>query len=123
GWSLGLPWAVPADMPDPTAASMASGVVHALFALVAVLSVVALATGRPAGTRLGATAVAAWFATAATFAWGLWGLVNVLSASFLINASAGAVALNFQVLGQTFAGLVLGLVALAALTSRADTPR
>lgn len=119
-WAWGLPWGVPADLQDDrTATTTLVGTTHALFAAAGVVATLALVHGTAANLSYRATAVTAWVGSAAMFAWGLWGLINVLTTSPLSSDSTdGLAVVNLHTLVQTFAGLVLGLVALAAVVLR-----
>ena len=61
----------------------------------------------------------AWVGSGFLFAWGLWGLVNVLGDTALVRGRLGAAPwLNLLGLTQLIAGLVIGLVTLFVLAER-----
>jgi hypothetical protein len=65
----------------------------------------------------------AWIGSGFLFAWGLWGLVNVLGNTALVRDRVGALGwLNLLGLAQLLAGLVIGLVILFVVAERETEP-
>lgn len=65
----------------------------------------------------------AWIGSGFLFAWGLWGLVNVLGNTVLVRGRVGASPwLNLLGLTQLIAGLVIGLVILFVVAERETEP-
>ena len=61
----------------------------------------------------------AWIGSGFLFAWGLWGLANVLGDTALVRNRPGSLALiNLLGLIQLLAGLIIGLVTLLVLAER-----
>ncbi len=61
----------------------------------------------------------AWVGSGYLFAWGLWGLVNVLGDTALVRGRVGATPwLNLLGLAQLLAGLIIGLIILVLLAER-----
>lgn len=61
----------------------------------------------------------AWVGSGYLFAWGLWGLVNVLGDTALVRGRVGATPwLNLLGLAQLLAGLIIGLIILFLLAER-----
>ena len=61
----------------------------------------------------------AWVGSGFLFAWGLWGLVNVLGNTALVRDRLGAMSwLNLLTVPQLLAGLVIGLITLFLLAER-----
>jgi hypothetical protein len=114
--------------------AVATGALHiarasvssALINLVDGLTMIAAALGvlalvHPFGRRLRPSVPIAltWVGSGFLFGWGLWGLINILSRTPLVRDRAGfEVLVNFVVLAQLFAGLVMGLVMLFVLSER-----
>jgi hypothetical protein len=73
--------------------------------------------GRPSSFWV--PAALAWVGSGFLFAWGLWGLVNVLGNTALVRGRLGATPLlNLLGLAQLIAGLVIGLTILFLLAER-----
>jgi hypothetical protein len=61
----------------------------------------------------------AWVGSGFLFAWGLWGLINVLGNTALVRGRPGAASLlNLLGLAQLLAGLAMGIVVLFVLAER-----
>jgi hypothetical protein len=61
----------------------------------------------------------AWVGSGFLFAWGLWGLVNVLGNTALVRGRLGASSwLNLLGLAQLVTGLVIGLITVFLLAER-----
>lgn len=114
---------------DTVTMMIAQGLVQTVQALFVVAGVVGVSLlVRTAGTvpdrrmaRL-APVIAAWFGTGAMFAWGLWGLINVVGSSALTADAPASPILDHLLAAQTLAGLALGLAGLFALVSSRRRP-
>jgi hypothetical protein len=65
-----------------------------------------------------------WIGSGFLFAWGLWGLVNVLGSTALVRSRPSAVSwVDLVGLIQLLAGVIIGLVMLFALAEREAAAR
>lgn len=93
-----------------------AGVGRALFSFAAAAGVWTLTHSAAPGRR---AIAAAWLGSGAMFAWGLWGLLVVLTDAPLGDETPSAAA-NLYSLLQTITGLTVGLVSLAIASDRSQ---
>ena len=91
--------------------------VSGLMALAAALGILAL-VHRRGRERFWVPLAVTWLGAGASFAWGLWGTVNVLAGSALVRGADPQPVAHLHDLAKVLAGLVIGLTALMVLAER-----
>lgn len=121
GSAIGYPDAVAAQR--VTSTYLVDGI-HGVLAVLGAVGVLWTVHRFRAGTRLVLPLTLTWLGAGAMFAWGLWGLVNVLGTTALTRGAEAMPLLHLNDLAKVLAGLVIGLAALMFLAERRRaTPR
>ena len=121
-WASGSTIGLPGEL--VSARTRSSYVVNAIDGatmVAAAIGVLMLVHRVGRSTRFWIPLTLAWIGGGFLFAWGLWGLINVLGDTALVRGRVGAAPwLNLLALIQLIAGLLIGVVMLILLAERAE---
>jgi hypothetical protein len=118
-WALGVTVGLPNEL--VARRTFSSHVVNAVDGVMMVAAAVGvlMIVHRLGRQSLWIPVALAWVGSGFLFAWGLWGLINVLANTALVRGRLGATSwLNLLGLAQLLAGLIIGLIVLFQLAER-----
>jgi hypothetical protein len=118
-WALGVTVGLPNEL--VARRTFSSHVVNAVDGVMMVAAAVGvlMIVHRLGRQSLWIPVTLAWVGSGFLFAWGLWGLINVLANTALVRGRLGATSwLNLLGLAQLLAGLIIGLIVLFQLAER-----
>ena len=119
-WAFGATWGIPGEIAaGGTFASTVVNFADGATMIGGAIGVVLLVHRPRRPPPLWLPLALAWSGSGFLFAWGLWGLANVLGDTALVRNRPGSLALiNLLGLIQLLAGLIIGLVTLLVLAER-----